>query len=139
MSTYWFFLNGGGREEIIFTEASQLMSIRRIKGKRKLSLSPEQSNNRFQKDGSGDANIIKRKDIRKRDIHRISKYLSTDYLLIAKRKRYLYNGEIWQIHLCWRSSLISSTLGRWLTSWATWFYTLWRTHHHLWSILTKYI
>ena len=56
-------------------------------------------NNWFWKDASVDVNIIRWKAIRKQDIHRVSKYLPTDYLLIAKGKQYLYNGEIWYIHL----------------------------------------
>ena len=44
------------------------------------------SNNQFKKDASEDANIIKWKAIRKQDSHGVSKYLATDYLLIAKGK-----------------------------------------------------
>lgn len=52
-----------------------------------------QSNNWLWKDASVDANIIRGKAAKKQDIHRISKYLSTDYLLIAKEKNTFIMGK----------------------------------------------
>ena len=52
-----------------------------------------QSNNWFWKDVSVDTNVIRWNATRKTGIHRISKYLSTNCLLIAKGKNHLTVGE----------------------------------------------